>query len=572
VLDLNVYRVAFAPLAVALVILAFSLDGAPEPIDPGPVTTTFDAPAAAAAARTLAREFPDRAPGSDGDLAAADFVEERFGQIAAGRVLEQNFTAEIDGSDRELRNVVLLLPGASDEAVLVLAGRDARVGPGVASSAAATGVLLELANWLGTTERERTLILASTDGASEGAAGAHELLKALPERFELEAAVVISQPGSAALEPPHLLAGSTGAERPPARLIATARSMLERQAELDPGLDGAVGQLVGLALPAALGEQAALTARGLGAVTISSAGQLPLAPEEDTREQLAVESLDRLGRAALATVGALTTASGPAAEPGAYVRAGDNIVPGWALGLIALALLAPPAALAVTGLARSARDGTAQTAIGWVLAWVTPGLVALVALYALALVGLIPTPQFPFDPATLSLGFDEGIALLFLCGVAIAVAIVGPGLHLPAGPSRATLAAAAAAVAVAAALVVWLVNPFLALLLVPITHVVAVHGRREPLGQLAVAAVALAAAIPFGAALLHVASELGWGAEAPWQVAVLTATGQIGAPEAAATLVLLGATLASVLAAGRRGDGGLSTRGHDRRVTAPSRD
>ncbi|HEY8465922.1 MAG TPA: hypothetical protein VIL04_03880 [Solirubrobacterales bacterium] len=551
-LDLNVYRVAFAPLAAALVILAFSLDGAPEPVDPGPVTATFDSAAAAATARQLARQLPDRSPGSDGDLAAADLVEERFAQIPAGRVLEQNFTAEVGGEDRELRNVVLVLPGATDEAVLVIAGRDARVGPGTASSAAATGVLTELAVALGASERERTLILASTDGASEGAAGAHELLRALPERFTPQAAVVIAQPG-AAPSPPHVLAGSTGAERPPARLIATAAAMVEAQAGADPGLGAALGQLARLALPASLGEGAALTADGLGAVTISAAGELPLDPALDTREHLDEESIDNFGRAALATVQALASVpDAGAGGPSAYLRAGDNIVPGWALGLIALALLIPPGALALTALARAARDGTAQTALAWTAAWVAPALAALAALYLLTLVGLVPTPSFPFDPATLTIGVDEALALLFLCAVAAAAALFGPGLHLPQGPTRETLAAAAGAVAVGAALVAWLANPFLALLLAPLTHLVAVHALRAPLSQLAVAALALLAAIPFAAALLHVASALGWGLDAPWELAVLTASGQIGVVEAAATLALLGATLASVLAAARR--------------------
>ena len=551
-IDLNVYRVAFAPLLVALVILAFSLDGAPEPIDPGPVTATFDAAAAVDTARRLARELPDRRPGSEGDRAAADLVEERFGRVPAGRVLEQSFTAEIDGEDRELRNVVMVLPGATDEAVLVIAGRDSRVGPGAASSAAATGVLLELGEVGGAGERERTVILASTDGSSEGAAGAHELLRALPEGFEPVAAVVIAQPG-AAPSPPHVLAGSTGAERPPARLVATAAAMVEAQADADAGLEGALGQLARLALPASLGEAAAVTADGLGSVAISGAGELPLDPALDVRKHLDEESIERFGRAALATVLALATVPNPGGgEPAAYLRAGDNVLPGWALGLIALALLVPPGALALATLARGARDGTAQAALAWAVAWTGPGLAALAAVLLLALVGLVPTPRFPFDPATLGIGADEALALLFLVGVAFAAAVLGPGLHLPAAPTRATLAAAAAAVAVTAAFVAWLANPFLALLLAPLPHLAAAHGLRRPLAPLAMGALALLAAVPFLVALLHTAGSLGWGRSAPWQLVVLVADGQIGVVEAAATLAVLGATLAAVLAAARR--------------------
>ena len=55
----------------------------------------------------------------------------------------------MDGYDVELRNIILTLRGAGERAILIVAGRSSHDEPGVASSAAATGVLVELAAELG---------------------------------------------------------------------------------------------------------------------------------------------------------------------------------------------------------------------------------------------------------------------------------------------------------------------------------------------------------------------------------------------------------------------------------------
>lgn len=552
-LDLSVYKLGFAPVLAALVVLAFSLEGVPEPFAPGPVTAEFDGSTAMSFARQLAREQPDREAGSDGDRAAADLVAERFGEIATGRVHQQPWDQRVNGERRELRNVALVLPGRSDESILVVAGRDTRTAPGFVSSAAATGVLVELALELGAADRERTIILASTDGSAEGATGVRRLLDGLPERLAVRAAVVISQPAAAELREPHLITQATTARSTNLQLAETAASLLETQAEAPPGLDGVGGQLASLAFPHGLGEQGPLIDAGVPAVAISSAGMLPLSPELDTRQHASQETVDRLGRATLATVNALAAAPGGLSRsPGSYLRMGDNLVPGWAAGLLALALLAPPAAMAFARLGRDSEGGRAGTALGWAASWALPGIAVLAAVFALDLVGLVPSPPWPYDPATISVGATELLALLLLAAIAIAVILLGPTSSLPPGPSRATLAAAAALAGVAACAVIWIANPFLALLAAPLPHLLVAHAGTRPLPRLAVAAVAVALALPLALAFGHVMRELAWGASAPWQLVAMLADGQISVASAAMVLALAGSSIASILAAGRR--------------------
>ena len=152
---------------------------------------------------------PDRQPGSSGDNAVADLVAERFADIPAGAVTEQEFDGEFEGEEVSLRNVLLTLPGGAASTVVVFAPRDSARGAGAASSAAATGVLIELAEALGNRERAKTFVLASTSGSAAGAAGARALLDGLPERDSVEAMIAITQPGAAGPHPPFVIASST---------------------------------------------------------------------------------------------------------------------------------------------------------------------------------------------------------------------------------------------------------------------------------------------------------------------------------------------------------------------------
>lgn len=549
-LNLRLYRLAFAPTLAALVVLAFSLDGLPEPVEPGPVTLTFEGGRAAAAARDVVAAGEDRSPGSAGDAAAADYVLERFEALESGTVAEQEFEADIDGNDVALRNVVLTLPGASERTLVVVAGRDSRSGPGFTSSAAATGVLLELAQQLGVADRERTLTLASTDGASAGAEGARELLDALPDPGLVEAVIVVAQPSAAEPEPPHLVLSASGERNPSVELVRIAEQQLEERAQLAAGLESPFGQLARLALPGAAGEQAALGGEGFEALAFSSAGEVPLPPERDDSEALNPSLLSDYGSAILATLGALDAVPAQLATgPDTYLRFSGNIVPGWAVAMIALALLLPPAAVAVAELGRAARHGEGPgRAIRWAVGWLAPVATGLLSVYALGFAGLIPTPPLPYDPGRFAVGPAE---LLALAAILAAVGAVWWALGLrrvPIAPERATLGAACAAVAVVGGALLWLANPFLVLLLVPTTHVVAVFGLGAGTARGAVVPAALLALIPFAAALAHVAGQLEWGTSLPWQLVLLTSGGGAGPLETAAALAVLAALAALVWA------------------------
>ena len=506
--------------------LAFSLGSVPDPVEPPAGTLEFDSAGAAKTTRDVLALGESREPGSETDDAAADLIAERFGAIVAGTLAEQTVEADVDSEDVELRNVLLTLPGASDRAVLVIASRDSREGQGAPSSAAATGLLAELANELSIAQRQRTLILASTSGGSAEAEGAREIIDGLPERTTVDSVVVISQPGFDEPFGPFVVT-SSGAHGPPVGLAQTAEEILSERAGLSAERIGALAQIARYAVPAAAGEQAALIADGYDAVALSSAGELPLPPEESGRERLSPETLDRYGQTMLALVSALDSAPGePEGPSGEFLWVGDNLVPGWTVGVVVLALFLPPVAVSASMLARGRRRGEELGgALGWAAEWWLPAVVLCVGLYGLALVGVIPGTGVPYDPVRYELGFPEAAMLVLLVALAIWLWWVLGLRRLPKAARARALGAASGLMAVAACVLVWIANPYLALVLLPLTHLVVLLTARDrkPAG-LALPALALAA-IPLVAATVYVASALDWGASVPWQLAVLVGGG-----------------------------------------------
>src|SRR5438067_7187159 len=109
-------------LLVALPVLAAALAiTRPVSLPPPDLPPAFDAPAAAAQARELARLYPDRSPGSNGARGAAAWVQARF--AASGlRAEVQSFRARVPGRGTVLlRNLVAVVPGSPPEAIVVVA-------------------------------------------------------------------------------------------------------------------------------------------------------------------------------------------------------------------------------------------------------------------------------------------------------------------------------------------------------------------------------------------------------------------------------------------------------------------
>jgi hypothetical protein len=551
-IEWRLYRVAFLPAVVAAIVLLFSLQGVPAPLEAPVSLARFDEDGAAQAAREIVQLAPDRAPGSPGDAEIADMVTERFGGIPTAEVSEQTYSDSFEGEDVEPRNVIATLPGESDRRVVVMAPRDSAGGPGAASSAAATGMLLELAESFGGASHSKTLVFVSSAGATDGARGAREFADNYPERDLIDAALVISQPGAARPQPPFAIPWSTGPQSTAIQLTRTAATLVSAELGRPAGLQGSFEGLLRLAIPTGLGEQGPLIEEGIGAVRISSSGEAPLDPSEDSEASLSEESMADLGDAAQTIVLAVDDLEQrPEHGPAAYVVAGSNLVPGWAIALVVLALVAPAAVAATDGFARAMRRGLARPIdVSWVVGRSLPFLGLLVLTYLVALVGLLPSPRFPYDPARFSIDLLGVVALVVLAGALVGAWIATRPVSVPRRADHEGLITATGLIMSGVPLVIWLLNPYLAVLAVPAAHAWlagTAHDRRVRLaGSVAAVMISL---VPAVVALVWVAGRLEVGAEAPWHLLLMVAGGQIGPATALLGCLLAGGLVAIIAAA-----------------------
>jgi hypothetical protein len=353
-----------------------------------------------------------------------------------------------------------------------------------------------------------------------------------------------------------VVATSTGTTSGPAQLERTAELAVETQAQRGSSEPSAAVQLARLAIPSGLGPQAPLIEEGFQAVAISAAGERPLAAEDDGLEDLSAETIDAFGRTVQSTVGAVDIATADL-DPGprTHLELGDNLVPGWTLALLALTLLIPAIVAAVDACARAARRRQHPRAgFAWAAARGLPFVGGLAAIYLLALVGLVPSPSFPFDPGLYELG---GRAAAAFALVALAIAATAVLIRLRGVTPRrapASTLPALGAVASLATLIVWFANPYLALLLAPAAHVwLLAPGAGTPARRGLVVAAAVVSLVPLALALTTTSSELDLGSAAPWTLTLMVADGQIGFATCLAGCFVAGSLAgAAALALGRR--------------------
>jgi len=470
VIEPRLYRAAFVPALLALVLAMFSLEGRPGPLPQGlAADVLFDGDEAAASADRLAATEPDRRAGRRGDLATAGVVASALKSRGFG-VQRDPFA---DGG-RRLVNVVGRRAGRSRREVVVVAARDASVVPEAGGSAADTAALLELAHVFEGRPSRKTLVLASVDGSTLGEVGAERLARQLGDPELVDGVLVISDLGARDRRGSFIVPWSNGTGRAGIGLQRTLADSIREELEQPVGGTGAAGQLFRLTFPLGIGGQGVFLERGFESVRISGSGELP--PPGNGGRAADRDRLGGLGRATLRTLTALDQSGRPAHGPGTYVTAVSQVVPGWVFVLLAATLLLPVLVTSVDAFARARRRHVELGAwLGWLGAWVAPFLAALAAAELLALAGATPEPPAnPVAPSDLpldapALGVLAAVALAGVLAFLFARSLARRGAPSP-DPAEPGAACALALLTVAAALALWLLNPYAALMAAPAAH------------------------------------------------------------------------------------------------------
>jgi hypothetical protein len=466
----RIYRAAFVPALLAVVLVMFSLESRPRPVPQGlAADVLFEGEQAAAEGRRIAAEHPDRITGTPGDRAVADEVGEAF--AGSGFTVERQ---RFDHDGDELVNVIGRRAGRSRQQVVVIAARDATGVPDAAGSAADTAALIEIARVFEGRPSRKTLILASVDGSALGDVGTTKLLDEVDGPDLVDGVLVVSGLGAGAGEPPSIVPWGNDTTLAGIGLQRTVAESLRQEVEPPAAPASPAGQLARLAFPLGIGGQGTLLPQGYDAVRISGDGELSDSAAGDPIDE---ERLGGLGRAVLRTVTALDQGSKPEHGPRTYLTIAGQVMPGWVLAVLAGTLILPALAAGIDAFAR-ARRRRAPVApwLLWILLGVVPLLVGYCVAKLLALFGATPEP--PPAPVAPDLYPLDGPALVVLAVTAGAVALSWLGLRRFAGPTARGLDEAAgsgAGVAVTlvlsvAALALWLIDPFAALVAVPAVH------------------------------------------------------------------------------------------------------
>jgi MFS family permease len=489
VIEPRIYRAAFVPALLAVVLTMFSFQSRPRPVAQGlAADVLFDGNQATALATRIAADQPDRRAGSDGDLATARLVADTFeargfGGGAGTRPVVQRFTH----ADRRLVNVIGRRAGSSRRQIVIVAARDAGAVPDAPGSAADTAALMQLARVYQGRPSQKTLVLASVDGSSLGEVGARELVGELPEADLVDAVLVISDLGAHTNDGSLLQAWSNDSARAGVGLQRTVAESIRQELGASTEGSGTLGQLARLSFPIGIGAQGVLLDRGYDAVRISGSGELPPAGPGPP-EAIDPDKLGSLGRATLRTVTAIDAGSRPEHGPKSYIQAVSQVLPGWVLSLLAGSFLLPVLVASVDAFARARRRHVDVLRwMRWLGAWVAPFLAALALAQLLALVGATPTPPpAPVPPDVLPL---DGPALGVLAGVLVAMVLAfllarwlaaRPDPELQQEPDLGAGVALGLTIA-AGSLLLWLVNPYAGLLVVPAAHLWMLLALTRPL-------------------------------------------------------------------------------------------
>lgn len=558
----RVYRAAFLPAVLALVVAMFSLEDQPPaaPLDLA-ADVIFEGDVAADEAEQIARRHPDRRAGTDGDAATAETARRGFAESGFDVEVDE-FTA--DGHD--LRNVVATRTGGERERIVVLAGRDADSVPDASGSATDTAALLQIAAALEGRAPQKTVVLVSVDGSTLGDAGARRYLETATDREHIQAVLALSDLGAGVEGGPATLAWSNDPRRGSIGLERTAGEALRRELPPAAGGEGLLDQVAHLAFPIGVGAQGVLLDEDVEAIRLSGSGLLPPAEEPDVDP----DRVGGLGRATLQTVFAIDAASGLEHGPESYLIVAGKVLPEWAVAILTLTLILPALVASVDALARARRRREPVRLWGsWLVARVVPFAAGLLVAVLAVVTGLSPN-VFGTAPVPLSFPLDgAGGAALGITAATIALAwiFLRPVLarwgEAPADPGAPGAGCVVAVTVATTTVAVWILNPFAALALVPAAHLWALATLARPPSRRARALmVAGGLALPLAILALYMLRLSLDPLEGAWYGFLLIGGGQVGLPAALVGCVLLGSLAAVVeIVLARAPDGAVAEAG-----------
>ncbi|HEX6701454.1 MAG TPA: M28 family peptidase [Gaiellaceae bacterium] len=575
----RMYRGTWLLVALPLLVAAFSVTR-PAPLAAPPLPPTFDRTAAGDLATGLARSFPDRSPGSAGASGAAQWFASQL-EPYGFKTRTETFYATVPGRGRvRLQNLTAVAQGRSPDTIVVMAHRDnAGTGPGANDNASGTAALIELARGYANpgsalrAQPTHRILFLSTDGGAFGGLGAAHFAADPVDRRNVVA--VVNLVALAGTGRPRLEIAGDSSRSPAAALVETAATRVLDQTGSMPTRPSALRQLVDLAFPFSAYEQAPFVARGIPAVTLTTAPDRPPASFGDTPERLNTQRLTQLGRSTQELLSSLDQGLELAQGTSSYVFLGARIIRGWALELVLIAALLPFLAVAVDLFARCRRRRIPLTPAfrsfrSRLVFWLFVGVL-------FELLGLLGAwPEGAARPPSLESSAATRVAFLplvvFVLGSALAWLVARerllPRRHVLPEDELAGYTAAFLGLAVVSLLVVG-TNAFALIFVLPSLHAWLWLPQMRDRGAWRRALLVVTGFLGPLLLLWSLGSRYGLGLHAPWYLAVLVSIGYV--PLTTVAIVLAWAAAAGQVAALATGRYAPYPEQHERPPLGPTR-
>ena len=547
----RMYRGTWLLVGIPLLIAAFTVFH-PQPLPAPTLQPDFDGATARLTAEQFANNNPDRVPGTPGARRAANWVGQRLTQygLELGR---ERFHAKIPGrGEVALENLIATRQGRSNQLIVVVAHREnTGASPGANNNGSGTAALLELARSYATPQAppkppqpNHSILFLSSDAGAYGGLGAEHFITHY--RYRDRVVAVVDLDAIAGSGRPHLVfSGDTPRFASPV-LLRTAAARLTEQTGAEPTWPRAFSQLLDLAFPLSLYEQAPFVAHGVAAVALTSGGDRPPPAFGDTPDRLNGARLTRIGRSGQALLESLDDDVELAEGTSSYVYLGARAVRGWAIVLILFVAMLPALAVIVDLFARLRRRhiplapalrSYRTRLLFWLFAVLLFELFALLGAWATGAARPLAPELSPGTewPALALVAYGSLLGLGWLFGRDRLV----PRRPLGDGEELSGQVAALLALAVLSLLIVAM-NPYAVIFVLPSLHawIWLPQTRNSP------APIQLTALVGgfLGPLLLvgSIATRLGLGLDAPWYLAQLAAVGYVKLP----TLLVGGAWLA----------------------------
>jgi hypothetical protein len=434
---------------------------------------------------SLSAQYPLRRPGSAGDQALALRIAQELRAVmpkVAVRTRAVKDASTVDGK-RDLINVEATQPGSAPGAALVVVASRDSLAPRSAAALSGTAAMIEIARVVALSRPLRSVTFASVSGSTGGQAGMRQLADQL--RRPVGAMIVLGDLAGPVTTDQLVTGWSSSPGAAPLVLSRTVATALRAETGLKAASPLARRELARFAWPVTVGQQGPAVAAGIPAVLLSASGELPPAgdaPVDSTR-------LQGFGRAGLRSLTALDSSPKiSTASPSLDLVITRKLLPPWAIRLLAAALLLPALLAAADGFARLRRERSPVARwVVWVVAAALPFALAEIFIRALGVFGVINATSPPAPPGSLPFA-AAGIGALVSAAVIFALAflVLRPlinGALTVSDSSEARGASLAPALVIGlVAVVVWIFNPYAALLLIlPVNIWLLVGARERPL-------------------------------------------------------------------------------------------